>query len=127
MDGVTQKALTEALRRMERNGIVARRVIPVSPVAVEYSHHAPWGARLRSRSKPSIIGPWNIEMPLTKRVARSMGRNERADDGSGGVTASLRSTSARITRSHITGSMRLAGDLQARGRAVRRLVRRQII
>lgn len=37
LEGITQKALTQALRRLERNGIVARRVIPVSPVAVEYS------------------------------------------------------------------------------------------
>lgn len=37
LNGITQKALTETLRRLERNGLVARRVIPVSPVAVEYS------------------------------------------------------------------------------------------
>jgi DNA-binding HxlR family transcriptional regulator len=37
LGGVTQKALTETLRRLEKNGLVARRVIPVSPVAVEYS------------------------------------------------------------------------------------------
>jgi DNA-binding HxlR family transcriptional regulator len=37
LEGVTQKALTQCLRRLERNGIVARRVMPVSPVAVEYS------------------------------------------------------------------------------------------
>lgn len=37
IDGITQKALTEALRRLERNGMVSRRVIPISPVAVEYS------------------------------------------------------------------------------------------
>ena len=37
LEGVTQKALTQALRRLERNGLVARRVIPGSPVAVEYS------------------------------------------------------------------------------------------
>jgi DNA-binding HxlR family transcriptional regulator len=37
LDGITQKALTQALRRLERNGIVARRVIPSSQVAVEYS------------------------------------------------------------------------------------------
>ena len=36
LEGVTQKALTQCLRRMERNGLVLRRVIPVSPVAVEY-------------------------------------------------------------------------------------------
>ncbi len=37
LDGITHKALTEALRRLERNGLVSRRVIPVSPVAVEYA------------------------------------------------------------------------------------------
>lgn len=36
LGGVTQKALTQCLRRLERNGLVARRVIPASPVAVEY-------------------------------------------------------------------------------------------
>lgn len=36
LEGVTQKSLTQSLRRLERNGIIARRVIPGSPVAVEY-------------------------------------------------------------------------------------------
>lgn len=37
LDGVTQKALTECLRRLERNGIVSRQVITTSPIAVEYT------------------------------------------------------------------------------------------
>lgn len=37
LNGITQKALTDALRRLERNGIVDRRVITASPIAVEYS------------------------------------------------------------------------------------------
>lgn len=37
LEGVTQKALTQCLRRLERNGLVSRRVIPLSPVAVEYA------------------------------------------------------------------------------------------
>ncbi|MFA5122300.1 winged helix-turn-helix transcriptional regulator [Zavarzinia sp.] len=36
LEGVTQKALTQCLRRLERNGLVTRRVLPLSPVAVEY-------------------------------------------------------------------------------------------
>ena len=36
LEGVTQKALTQCLRRPERNGLVLRRVVPLSPVAVEY-------------------------------------------------------------------------------------------
>ena len=37
LDGITQKALTQSLRRLERSGILSRRVIPSSQVAVEYS------------------------------------------------------------------------------------------
>jgi DNA-binding HxlR family transcriptional regulator len=37
LEGITQKALTQSLRRLERSGILARRVIPSSQVAVEYS------------------------------------------------------------------------------------------
>jgi len=36
VEGVTQKALTQCLRRLEQNGMISRRVLPVSPVAVEY-------------------------------------------------------------------------------------------
>ena len=36
LEGVSQKALTQCLRRLERNGLVSRHVIPMSPVAVEY-------------------------------------------------------------------------------------------
>jgi DNA-binding HxlR family transcriptional regulator len=36
LEGVTQRALTQCLRRLERNGLVERRVMPVSPVAVAY-------------------------------------------------------------------------------------------
>lgn len=36
LEGVSQKALTACLRRLERNGLVSRRVVSISPVAVEY-------------------------------------------------------------------------------------------
>jgi DNA-binding HxlR family transcriptional regulator len=36
VSGITQKALTQALRRLERNGLVERRILPGSPPAVEY-------------------------------------------------------------------------------------------
>ncbi|KPY60428.1 helix-turn-helix domain-containing protein [Pseudomonas syringae] len=36
LEGVTQKALTQSLRRLERNGLVSRQIISFSPVAVEY-------------------------------------------------------------------------------------------
>jgi DNA-binding HxlR family transcriptional regulator len=37
LEGVTHKALTEALRKLERNGLIRREVLNTSPVAVEYS------------------------------------------------------------------------------------------
>lgn len=36
LEGVTQKALTQCLRRLERNGLISRRVIATSPIGVEY-------------------------------------------------------------------------------------------
>ena len=37
LDGITHKALSDALKRLERNGLVYRKVLPTSPVSVEYS------------------------------------------------------------------------------------------
>ncbi|MFP2957898.1 winged helix-turn-helix transcriptional regulator [Myxococcus sp. 1LA] len=37
IEGLTQKALTQCLRRLERNGLIERRIIPISPVGVEYA------------------------------------------------------------------------------------------
>ena len=37
LEGVSQKSLTQTLRRLERNGLITRRVLPTSPVAVEYA------------------------------------------------------------------------------------------
>ncbi|CAB3733710.1 winged helix-turn-helix transcriptional regulator [Paraburkholderia rhynchosiae] len=36
LEGVTQKALTQSLRRLERNGLISRTVVSLSPVAVQY-------------------------------------------------------------------------------------------
>ncbi|MGK6317571.1 winged helix-turn-helix transcriptional regulator [Neorhizobium sp. DT-125] len=46
LQGVTQKALTQCLRRLERNGLIAREVISLSPVAVQYQL-TPLGKTLR--------------------------------------------------------------------------------
>ncbi|MBY8829847.1 helix-turn-helix transcriptional regulator [Hephaestia sp. CMS5P-6] len=37
LEGVTHKALTQALRRLERNGLIGREVLATSPVSVQYS------------------------------------------------------------------------------------------
>jgi DNA-binding HxlR family transcriptional regulator len=35
--GVTQKTLTQALRRLERSGMISRTVLDTAPIAVEYA------------------------------------------------------------------------------------------
>lgn len=40
LEGVSQKSLTQTLRRLERNGLIHRRVLATSPVAVEYEMSA---------------------------------------------------------------------------------------
>src|SRR5437867_2411057 len=37
VSGISHKVLTQTLRRLERDGVVARRVFPVVPPQVEYS------------------------------------------------------------------------------------------
>lgn len=37
LEGVTQKALTQCLRRLERNGLLTRTILPAAPIGVEYA------------------------------------------------------------------------------------------
>ena len=46
LDGVSQRVLTQTLRRLERSGMVVRTVLPTSPVGVVYSL-TPLGQSLR--------------------------------------------------------------------------------
>ncbi|MFD5825900.1 winged helix-turn-helix transcriptional regulator [Lentzea sp. NPDC060358] len=46
LGGVTQRVLTQTLRRLERNGMIVRTVLPTSPVGVVYSL-TPLGESLR--------------------------------------------------------------------------------
>ena len=46
LDGVTHKALADALKRLERNGMVTRTVLPTAPIGVEYAI-TPLGHSLR--------------------------------------------------------------------------------
>ena len=67
LEGVTQKALTECLRRLERNGFILRRVLPTSPVAVEYETTA-IGRSLHSRLKSLYV--WTQQNLHMVEVAR---------------------------------------------------------
>jgi DNA-binding HxlR family transcriptional regulator len=75
LDGITQKALTESLRRLERNGLVARRVIPVSPVAVEYSLTA---LGLSLKEPFAALYRWSLEHQTVIESAQvAFDRNKR--------------------------------------------------
>jgi len=67
LEGVTQKALTQCLRRLERNGLVSRRVIPVSPVAVEYEI-TPLGRSLQGPFK--ALYRWTLDNMESVEAAR---------------------------------------------------------
>lgn len=77
LEGITQKALTQALRRLERNGLVARRVIPGSPVAVEYSV-TPLG---RTLEQPfAALYGWTVDhLSEIEQAQQAFDRNRSGD------------------------------------------------
>jgi DNA-binding HxlR family transcriptional regulator len=58
LEGITQKALTQCLRRLERNGLLSRRVIPISPIGVEYEI-TPLGRSLQAPFK--ALYRWTLD------------------------------------------------------------------
>ncbi|AJK48872.1 winged helix-turn-helix transcriptional regulator [Burkholderia plantarii] len=77
LEGITQKALTQSLRRLERNGILARRVITASPISVEYEV-----TRLgRTLDKPfQALYAWTLEhLPDVERAREAYDRRAEAD------------------------------------------------
>jgi DNA-binding HxlR family transcriptional regulator len=80
LEGITHKALTQALRRLERNGLIARRVLATSPVAVEYSI-TPLGKTLQTPFQ--AVYDWSIEHLDELEEARRLydARQVDPDDG----------------------------------------------
>ncbi len=76
LEGVTQKALTQCLRRLERNGLVAREVIADSPVAVQYEI-TPLGRTLQPPFR--ALYAWTIaKMPEVEQARQAFdGRRGR--------------------------------------------------
>jgi DNA-binding HxlR family transcriptional regulator len=68
LEGVTQRALTQCLRRLERNGLISRRVITDSPVAVEYEMTA-LGRSLQAPFK-ALYG-WSVDHMDQVEAARA--------------------------------------------------------
>ncbi|TWD29302.1 HxlR family transcriptional regulator [Streptomyces sp. T12] len=66
---VTQKSLTATLRRLERNGIVERKVVSSRPVAVEY-RITPLGKTMR-RPVDVLLEWTTTHMPEIERARRA--------------------------------------------------------
>lgn len=71
LGGVTQKALTQCLRRLERNGLISRRVIETSPIGVEYTI-TPLGC--------SLLGPFQALHAWTMEHLDAVERARQAFD-----------------------------------------------
>jgi DNA-binding HxlR family transcriptional regulator len=77
LNGVTHKALTEALRRLERSGLVSRRVFTTPTLGVEYSI-TPLG---RSLQEPCMaLASWVAEHSDAVVQAQQTYDGEQSDD-----------------------------------------------
>lgn len=68
LGGITQKALTQCLRRLERNGLIIRHVIDSSPIAVEYEISA-LGRSLQVAFRP--LFEWTITSVDEVEISRT--------------------------------------------------------
>ncbi|MES1971689.1 MAG: helix-turn-helix domain-containing protein [Pseudomonadota bacterium] len=88
LEGVSQKALTQCLRKLERNGLVNRRVVSLSPVAVEYEITALG----RTLQKPlGALHQWTLDNLAEVDAARETFDARQSDDAFGGVQVGKRS------------------------------------
>ena len=56
--GITQRVLTQTLRKLERNGMITRRVLPGPPLGVEYAL-TPLGQSLEGPF--SVLYGWTVD------------------------------------------------------------------
>lgn len=88
LEGVSQKALTQCLRRLERNGLVNRRVVSLSPVAVEYEITALG----RTLQEPlGALHQWTLDNLAKVDAAREAFDDRQSDDAFSGVELGKRS------------------------------------
>jgi DNA-binding HxlR family transcriptional regulator len=76
VEGISQKMLTQTLRRLERDGLVTRTVLPTSPVQVEYAI-TPLGRTLADSVNP--IRRWALA-----HIEDVIGAQHRYDSRSAG-------------------------------------------
>ena len=79
LDGIPHKALADALKRLERNGLVTRTVIPTQPIGVEYAI-TPLGIHCGSRLKRCVHGQRPTATRSRRRRCAMTTRQIVADD-----------------------------------------------
>lgn len=67
LDGISQRVLTQTLRKLERNGMVTRRILPGPPLGVEYSL-TPLGRSLQGPF--GALYNWTVEHMATIQLAQ---------------------------------------------------------
>lgn len=77
LDGVTQRVLTQTLRKLERNGMVSRRILPGPPLGVEYAR-TPLGHSLQEPF--SALYGWTVEHMDEIQVWQDKFDTRRAED-----------------------------------------------
>ncbi|MBP1807194.1 winged helix-turn-helix transcriptional regulator [Rubellimicrobium aerolatum] len=78
IEGVSQKVLSQTLKRLERDGLLSRRVVPTVPVTVEYAI-TPLGRTLSDTVR--ALARWaeaNIESVLAAQAAYDAAQTSRA-------------------------------------------------
>lgn len=82
LEGVSQKALTQCLRKLERNGLITRRVVSLSPVAVEYEITALG----RTLQQPlGALHQWTLDNLSSVDAAREAFDTRQSEAAFGGV------------------------------------------
>lgn len=69
LDGITHKALADALKRLERYGLVTRTVLPTMPVGVEYAV-TPLGHSLRQPLESLCLWALTHDQAMAEAIAR---------------------------------------------------------
>lgn len=72
LDGITHKALSDALKRLERDGLIDRKVLPIQPIGVEYTI-TPLGLSLRD--------PFTVLYEWAQTNGPKMARAQASYDG----------------------------------------------
>lgn len=82
LDGITHKSLSDALKRLERTGLISRKVLPTQPIGVEYTI-TPLGCSLREPF--AALYSWSLANGPAMEEAQRAYDASREDAGQGEV------------------------------------------